>query len=350
VAAFLQWVGRAPGFDHTPRVLRILTLNVWHGRQWRSQWRLQRLEPLGQRRRRRNALVAGLAELRPDLLCLQECLPAERWPRALARDLGYELVVQIANGGVRVGPLAIPAGLDGGEGIAILARPGLGLRQLGAKKLSGWGWPGARWSFQTARLSWALAAEVTVAGRRLTVVTTHLRYTFQDTAELGSLWTEVRSRVGRNGPLPARILAAAEREIGARDQEVRALAGWCRELSRGSDLVCAGDLNLDPDAPQVAALARSADLVRLGPSVGLTWDPAGNPHVAASASENHRDGTPKELWSRLTALHDGCPQTPDHVLVSAGSNWPVARIERVFDSPYQGIFASDHYGLLAELG
>ena len=72
-------------------MLRILSLNTWHGHMPRNAWRVETIEPRGAKERRRAALVAGIRELDPDVILLQECLPQPDFSRKLAETLGLTL-------------------------------------------------------------------------------------------------------------------------------------------------------------------------------------------------------------------------------------------------------------------
>ena len=84
---------------------------------------------------RYDSLLAQIRELDPDVVFLQEVNPAAGFSARLARDLGFSHCHQVCIGGIKFGPLGIPANCK--EGNAILARKSLRLQKLEDWKLSG---------------------------------------------------------------------------------------------------------------------------------------------------------------------------------------------------------------------
>jgi endonuclease/exonuclease/phosphatase family metal-dependent hydrolase len=331
--------------------LTVLDQNVWHGLYARSIWRIEHLEPHDRREGRFAALVASVRELKPDILAVQECFPQPSFGRRLAQALGYEHVSRVSNAGIRILGYGFPPGGKTGEGSSILARPGLGLRSLGGKSLSGFGWTHGVLSLQPVPKRCALAAEVTVEGKRLRIVTAHLRYEFASEAEFLEAWARLRQAEAVTGDPSPKLMASIRRSIELRDQELEALRHWCHHLAKEAPLIVAADVNLDDDVPALRAFSSSLGLTSALPAVGntrLTWDPATNPNVAASTPYVHADGTKKSIDSLILAEHDRMPQRPDHVLLGPTfrrSDLLDARV--VLDQPRDGVVPSDHYGILA---
>jgi endonuclease/exonuclease/phosphatase family metal-dependent hydrolase len=98
----------------------------------------------------------------------------------------------------------------------------------------------------------------------------------------------------------------------------------------GDDVIVAGDLDAEPGAPSVRLWTSQARLVNTAADGDLepTFS-AANPLVADGDRADHAD------------------RRIDHVLVSAA--FEVVRCERVFTEPVEGVWASDHFGVFAEL-
>ena len=79
----------------------------------------------------------------------------------------------------------------------------------------------------------------------------------------------------------------------------------------------------------------------------LTWDPGGNDNIAFDTIYTWPDGTEKPAFLQLMAWLDSIPQCPDHVLVSQGLT--LGDAGRAFDRHHDGVLASDHYGIWADV-
>jgi endonuclease/exonuclease/phosphatase family metal-dependent hydrolase len=335
-------------------MLRILTLNIWHGHIPRNAWTVQSIEPAGHKERRFAALVAGIRDLDPDVLLLQECLPQPGLSRELAARLGYDVTTKICNSGLRIFGVGLPAGVGSGEGLSILAKPHLRMRGRSVRRLSGIGFTGNLAALQLGQLRFALAATVHVAERRLVVINTHLRYAYPAMDRFQEAWDALRRRGLAEGPPSKTIVSLVRRNIRVRDEELARLGAWADSwIRRQIPVVIGADLNLDHDAPQVVRLAGKLGLSNVLPLVGArvcTWDPEGNPNIAYSTAPEHPDGTPKPLTHRLVAEYDSLAQCPDHLLLGPSFSRESLRGGGLaLDRPYEGVYPSDHYGVYADV-
>ena len=90
---------------------------------------------------------------------------------------------EIDNAGLKIFSLGLPTNLR--SGLAILAKKGLGLKKLGARKLSGHPGGCSRvGSFQFHEFRYALAAGVRVQDTDLLLMNTHLHHGLAPTPEL----------------------------------------------------------------------------------------------------------------------------------------------------------------------
>lgn len=268
-------------------VIRWATWNLW--------------APGPDRTQRLGVALSVLSEIDADLVCLQEAC-ADAGVDAAAR-LGHDLDLHVA----RAGP-------------------------VGAE------W----WSGRTG-------GEVTVENVILS------RWPVADAATIelpgapggGEVRTAVQARVeAPDGPVRvvSTQLTSSPLDSARRVQQVRALVAELAASRRGDELLLvAGDLNAEPDSDEVRLLCghKTApavdgfvlmDLWRFadGPDPGWTWDRA-NPHVAAT----------REPSCRIDLLLAG--PTPAGVLPE------VHAIRRFATGPVDGVWASDHAGVVADL-
>lgn len=260
--------------------LRIATWNVWHR--------------FGPWEERQPAIAATLAELRPDVLCLQETWEEEggtSQPAELGRPLGlhhHATASRYAADGLSFGN-------------AIVSRHPI--RRHTSRPLP------PHPDYEEWRT--VLAVELDTPDGPLQVFTTHLNFLLDQ--------SDVRSR------------------------QVAAVAALVAEWGHGRALppVLTGDLNAEPSSDEVRALTgRAAVAVPgvvfldafevAGEGPGATWDRR-NPHTHDSYEPDRRI---------------------DYVLVGKpveGGRGRVLACRRFGDTPVDGVWPSDHFGVVADL-
>lgn len=343
----------APQFGpEASSVIRIVNLNTWIGCLPRTLLKVVGIEPPGHKDRRIAAMLHELRARSPDVITLQECLPLPGYARRIAAALDYDLLWRVGNSGMRVFGLGLPTGVGRGEGLAILAKKGLGLRQVGTKRLSGKGLVTNWCALQAGPLRWALAALVTVAGRPCIVVTTHVSYSFPSKESFRIGWAELHDRaVVKHREPPKWLVRMAKDNDEVRDKELQRLAHWLARLQdkHQAPVLVGADFNLDPETPQVGDFLATTGFINALPTLApgmLTWDPGGNDNIAFDVDHRWPDGEDKPAFLQLMAWLDSIPQCPDHVMLSPGLTLTDAG--RAFDHPVDGVLASDHYGIWAD--
>ena len=114
----------------TAESLRVLTINVWSGLDYRGLLSCGEYESPLRREARFQLLVREIKALDPDLIFVQEAngRPLQPYCSRLARFLGYDEIHQICLAGIKLGYVGIPANLNEGNGI--LAKPSLDLEKI----------------------------------------------------------------------------------------------------------------------------------------------------------------------------------------------------------------------------
>ena len=172
--SLLPGLGQPVAAQEAPgATLDVMTFNVWHGlRSGESKKRFPGEDP--DRAAKRFAWqIQKIQRLDPDVLLLQEVNPNQPQSQRYAEALGYDEIHKVTSCGLHLGGIyKIPENMN--EGIAILAKPELGLRHVGNKRLSGDAMCSATWGFQTKESRYALFGEITVDGQRVLLTTTHL--------------------------------------------------------------------------------------------------------------------------------------------------------------------------------
>ena len=302
--------------------LRVLDINVWSGLDYQGTLAMGEYESDARREQRYRALLAQLRALAPDVIGVHEANPIPGYVRRLAGDLGYDAVMHMGLGGVRAGPVGLPWNLR--EGDAILARPALGLRDEGRRRLSG-GPVGSFFSFHFSDATQVVAASIGVNGRRIPVFATH--------------W--------HAGDAPA--------DSAWRDGEAIRTLAFVEEVAGDGIALLMGDFNATAQSPAVGRLLRAgftdAHGAARGEAARPTWDPGRNrnirEHYAGGAA-----GAGPELDAGASPA--GAARRIDLILVRGGATggrpaMSVLDARVVLDSVVEGVHASDHFGVLAEL-
>jgi len=338
--------------DASGPTIKSITFNVWHGlRSGESNKRFPGEEP--ERKERRLAWqIEELKRLDPDLLFFQEVNPNQPLARWYAEQLGYDEIHKVTSCGLHLGGIyKIPKNMN--EGIAILAKPELGLRRVGKKRLSGNATCSATWGFQTKESRYALFGEITVNGKKVLVTTAHL---FSAPFVLPSFDEDLEQLVEQG------ILEPAQRDeiLAAREQKVQRATGEAKLLVQeiekrrsrlGSDIpvILGGDFNAEPTTPGIAAI-KAAGFVEAGTGPDFhTWDPVTN-EVNYGIGTRRHDPLPtfdKPEVQELLAHRSTTPRQIDHIFVSP--DLEVVSAEMVLNRDKDGMYPSDHFGILAVL-
>jgi endonuclease/exonuclease/phosphatase family metal-dependent hydrolase len=255
-------------------VVRVVTMNLWGVR---GDWQ-----------RRRDVLVRGFAELKPDLVAFQEAITTDSYDQT--RDLlgpQFHVVHQSERE-------------PDGQGISIASR-----------------WP----------IEAVHELDLNVTDR---------------TADFacGTLVAEITAPFGRllfANHLPNYQLAfERERELQA------VVAARFLEQYPDAHVVLAGDLDADPDATSIRFWTGRTSLDTVSVCYRNAW-------------ESVHPGVPNDTFTPdnpLVADPDWPFRAIDYLFVRCGRAGPtlsIAACQRVFDQPTAGVWASDHFGLLADL-
>jgi hypothetical protein len=115
-----------------------------------------------------------------------------------------------------------------------------------------------------------------------------------------------------------------------------------------------GDFNATKSQHEMKLLQEKGGLLDAAEIAGIdsaiTWDPETNTNVRYSVQPTDARGNPVSLYGVLSAWYDGRPRTIDHIFLN--KKWQTSDVKEgriVLDRPENGLFASDHYGVLASL-
>ncbi len=242
----------------------------------------------------------------------------------------------------RLGPLGIPINLREGE--AILAKKPLDVKDLGAKRLGGWGVVTNWFCFHFGEITQALLARVKINNNTLYVYAIHLHSgPFQ-----GHALNEAISYLSRR--LPADKVEEAKlgvlKDIKRRRDEIANLMRFIEDtLPAGAQAIILGDFNTTVDSGELAPLFRkmwvdSYGLLNPGKE-GITWDPLHNPNFRATEGA-------RNAYDILRGNHELYRSRIDFIMVSNDMRNCILKSDVVL-TPSDGFPVSDHYGLLTTL-
>jgi endonuclease/exonuclease/phosphatase family metal-dependent hydrolase len=263
----------------TGDTLRVMTYNVWHGlRSGESNKRFPGEEP-EDKVSRVAAQIREIQQLEPDLIFFQEVNPNQPEARKYAQALGYDEIHKVTSCGLHLGGLyKIPRNMN--EGVAILARPELGLKRVGKKRLSGNATCTATYGFQTKESRYALFGEITVDGRNLLVATTHLSappFVLSDFEEnLEDLVAEGTLDKAQRDEILAQLERKRQRNLAEAEGLLAQLEK--RRVDRGNpsqvrSVIFGGDLNTAPGTPAIEAITAAGFRSVTRGSELPTWNP-----------------------------------------------------------------------------
>lgn len=317
--------------------LTVVTINVWSGLDYRGSLKMGEYEEKGVRERRTRALVAELQALAPDVVALNEANRLPGYARRLARELGFDRVWHVGIGGLRAGPVGLPVNLR--EGDVILARPELELKRAGRKQLSG----GPVGNFFTAHLADAtqvVAGRLRVGGRTVYVFCTHWHASAFPTETYRAELQRRRTAGSLDEKGYEKLLAEAVDGREWRLGEAQETLAFVERVAGAEPAILLGDFNALPESEEIALL-RAAGFVdafaAAGSGPGITWDEEGNANIRLQR-ETYPDEVPQDPPNKRI----------DYIFLR-GAGLEATRAEVVLNRTVEGLYPSDHYGVLAEI-
>jgi endonuclease/exonuclease/phosphatase family metal-dependent hydrolase len=333
--------------------LKILTINVWSGLDYKGSFRVGDYEPGETKELRFRWLVSQIKELGPDIIFVQEANPVQRYSGNLAAELEMEEVHQVVNAGIKLGAVGIPANLR--EGLAILARPKLNIRKTGTWKLSG---PAGKhsdlFSFHLDEVVLALAAEITLDKQEVLLVNVHLAAAPPIPADLQALSSYMLKERGMMSEAFDLAIKKWRHRLKRRQEEIKILLGRLEQAEGGAPRIIAGDFNAGPESPEIKLFRKMGGFTEvLKTETRLpvcTWDPKLNLNTAHTAREVDARGNTREGYELLTAMAGNACRKLDYIFLSSHFDTEnVTESSLGINRDMNGLMASDHFGVFAEV-
>lgn len=331
--------------------LKVATANIWSGLDYLGVLSVGEYESPEVRNRRLRILVDELRSLEPDVISLQEVNPVSSIACALAEELGYDVIYERANGGLKILRFGIPWNLN--EGLATLAKKELRLEFVGVWDLSvGFGLFGNGAALHASERNIALVGRVRIRDKEVFVANVHLSAAVPDDSTTRAMARSIAVKQHVAGEDINSVVADCFADATRRRRSLEMLTHLMNERSGDAPFVVMGDFNATPTNPDMSFLISEARFVDVVAAVGrhalLTWDPEKNPNIRYSTGSVDAEGHQLDVPSLLSAWYDGQPRRIDYVFLNERfRSDDVLDARVILDMPEGDLFASDHYGLLA---
>lgn len=329
------------------QTLNVATINVWSGLDYRGAWSIGEYETEALREKRFRILADDLKALNADVIALQEVNPSDGFSSRLAEELGYDVIHQRANAGIKGWKIGIPLNLN--EGLALLARKELRLELSDVWDLScSFGAFGNTFSLHFSDNNIALVGKITAGNRSIFVINTHLTAAVPENDAMRNILTRLTDDRASLERTTEELHAGAQLRL----LEVQRLSELIREHCASSPVILLGDFNAAPESPEIRFLTDSLRYTDAGAASGIgnlvTWNAEKNTNITFSRHLPDPSGsTPME---RLSAEYDGISRRIDYVFLNEKFNTADVQSGKIFlDTPREDIFSSDHFGMFARI-
>jgi endonuclease/exonuclease/phosphatase family metal-dependent hydrolase len=325
--------------------IKAMTINVWSGLTYKGLFRMGSYEPIKERPVRFEGLIREIKRLAPDIIAVNEANPLPRYAEELASRSGYDCIWHMGVSGLRLGRFGIPVNLR--EGDAILAKKGLGLKFAGHTKLAGTGIVRQSFSFHTGDLTQALLGKISWEGETVYVCATHWHATLGGIDALEKA-KDLSERFSYTGKECCRVIKTINSDIRFKMQEARNTLRFIqRSVPSGIPVILMGDLNAEPDMPEIECLRLNGFSGGESDSPGFTWDPETNTSLIRYYPGNQDTEFPS-LYDHLRAVYEkSFRREIDYIMVNRHADLHNPCL--CANEPFEGSHISDHFGVNANI-
>ena len=335
------------------QTITLANINVWFGMDARGRLKFGEHESSAVRRSRFKILVAGLKNLQPDIIAIQEANKLPGYARRLADKLGYDVVWKTTNSGIKLLGRGIPVNFTAGN--AILTPKHNEIKFLGAERLSGRGLQFKNFSFHLTELRDAIAARIIIDRQPVIVFNTQTHFSVVSNPKWKKQLDQFIESYQLTPGQQQKLLADIRKGWNRRRDEILRLVAFVKKIIRQNNYpyVIMGDFNTTDDSPAMIHLIEALKLqdayrIKNPLESGYTWDPGRNTNTRFDASPFWADGvTPKDPLNRLEAQFDEkMARRIDFIFLSYQFDPNmIQEADLLFTEPTDGLYASDHFGL-----
>ncbi len=335
------------------RKLKIITVNAWSGLDYQGTIKMGEYESAERRNSRFKLLLKQLRTIKPDVIFLQEANPVGEYAERLADSLSFNEIHQVCNAGIKVGSIGIPSNLK--EGIAILADPKLKLEYADTWKLAGsFGLFGDPLSTNFSESNFALVGKIKIESAGFYLINTHLIDSVPEDSLLQIKYENYCKRNSVSKEEYRKTIETLHSIIKTKNEELEVLNEKFKDLPSGYPFFIGGDFN---DAPSDSALITCIEnnklldtFIKNGSQKDFTWNPLKNENIKFSTKFYNAAGNKLNGYDAINSIYDSVPRRIDYIFLSRNFNInDIKNYKIILDSSLNGIHASDHFGVLAEV-
>ena len=327
-------------------LLKVASLNTWHGLDGRGTFLFGQLESRAERIARLDRQIACLKHLKADLLLLQELNPLPFRAHWYAQKLGMRAAYVTCNSGIKLG-WGPPGNLNEGLGILfpsdwqheILGRKRLsGAFRLSPIRISAINTPFLSFQLHESRVAFAMRfhipAERQISGYEgrtsVLVVVTHLHVSHAHTPRNDEIIKRAAAESNLNGEDQDTLRKHFRIANARRMTEVDNLTSWVESLKRPDEpVILGGDFNCEPQSvPYNYMLRRDwkdlwdeaqnpQDL-----SESATWDPPRNTLTERVKEFQHSAAHKNEQIANILKKCDALPRRIDFLFAQSAKTNP----------------------------
>lgn len=335
------------------QTLRFVTINVWSGLDYHGVSTVGEYEPTETREMRFRILVEELRSARPDVVALQELNPVGKLASRLSEELGYDVIWQRANSGIKLASVGVPWNLN--EGLAILARKDFQLQLVDVWDLSkAFGIFGNGVSFHFSDQNIALVGRLNVGDSYLYVINTHCSSGIPADSMTEQKPREILVEQKNDEAEIHRDIHRLKEKSNLRQKEVEILTENIKTYLANAPIVLLGDFNATPDLPEIRFLTAENKFLDILAVKGMTeqptWDAEHNTNIRFSQQDYDARGNRLSGDELLSAWYDRHSRRIDYIFLdSKFVPKDVLNAAIFLNTPLNGLFASDHYAVLADI-
>ena len=329
--------------------LKILTINVWYGLDYVGVISMSELETAEHREARFNSLLIQLREQNADVIYLQEVNPTSSYTKRLADSLDYDYIYQICNTGVKIFGFGFPSNLD--EGIAILARKNLNLKEYKVLKLNGFlGIYSDNFSLHFDEVNFAIIGKINISDLPVYLINTHLTASPPPDSALIARYKIIAKQKGAEKIEIDEAVRQIYSKCFKRKENFDEIIDFTKDLPDNSAVILGGDFNAIPNSYEILSIPKSIFFdSQINKIHSYTWLPEGNDNIVKSSPDNTKN---KNFgYTFLDALGNDIPQTLDYIFLSSSAfrKNNILSSEIVLNKRINGILPSDHFGYAVEV-
>ena len=343
-----MWIGMLQAGE-----LKIVTINIWSGLNYKGILKMGEYEPKHTREIRNSILVNQLRSLNPDVIAVQEANKLPRYVNRLAENLSMDRIYSVGLAGIRVGCLGIPTNLK--EGDAILAKPEWQLTRFGTVRLSGIGIISNVISLHFSESNQAIIGTIVTEKGPIYIINVHVHAGLNRDiywSQRMDFWVDSGQYINSDRRA---VVKAIDKDVKRRQKEIQKLLNWIsKKLPQNAPVILLGDFNASPNQDEIqwirdAGFSDTFSAVNSPWTSGCTWDPEDNLNIRQHYQLSSPDANVR-LLQRLREENRKRAKRIDYIFVRPGHlHLDIVESRIVLNKVEQDLHPSDHFGVLTKI-